>query len=116
MYNSNNRTKDNEEDIKELERLDYLDGAKFIHTYMGMTLRENQRDYYFAKLDKYFPNLKQQYIKYYGLKYNCKAPNCKKLYKIFTDECKKYGILYNMKDIIKQYKKEININEQMTLF
>lgn len=107
---------DNEDDIKELVKLAHESGVKFIHTYMGMTLRENQRDYYFAKLDKYFPNLKQQYIKYYGLKYNCKAPNCKKLYKIFTDECKKYGILYNMKDIIKQYKKEININEQMTLF
>lgn len=107
---------DNEDDIKELVKLAHESGAKFIHTYMGMTLRENQRDYYFAKLDKYFPNLKQQYIKYYGLKYNCKAPNCKKLYKIFTDECKKYGILYNMKDIIKQYKKEININEQLTLF
>lgn len=107
---------DNEDDIKKLVKLAHESGAKFIHTYMGMTLRENQRDYYFAKLDKYFPNLKQQYIKCYGIKYNCKSPNCKKLYKIFTDECKKYGILYNMKDIIKQYKKEININEQMTLF
>ena len=30
---------DNEEDIKELVRIDYINGAKFIHTYIGMTLR-----------------------------------------------------------------------------
>lgn len=116
MYNSNNRTKDKEEDIKELERLDYLDGAKFIHTYMSMTLRENQRDYYYQKLDKLFPNLKAKYIKYYGNRYNCLVPNYKKLYKVFTEECQKYGLLYQMNDIIKKYKKEIKTNEQISLF
>ena len=107
---------DKEEDIKLLVKLAYENGAKFIQTYMGMTLRENQRDYYFDKLDKYFPNLKEKYIKYYGQKYNCAVVNYKKLYKIFTDECDKYGILYNMKDIIKAYKKNINDNEQISLF
>ena len=38
---------DSEEDIRELVKLAYENGAKFIHTFMGMTLRENQRDYYF---------------------------------------------------------------------
>lgn len=107
---------DNETDIKELVRLAYKYGAKFIHTYMGMTLRENQRDYYFDKLDKHFIGLKQNYIKYYGDKYNCIIPNYKRLYKVFTDECTKYGILYDMKDIIKAYKKEIKSNEQIALF
>lgn len=107
---------DKEEDIKKLVRLAYENGAKFIHTYMGMTLRENQRDYYFEKLDQHFTGLKQKYVKYYGNKYNCVVPNYKRLYKIFTDECDKYGILYNMNDIIKAYKKEIKTNEQITLF
>ena len=40
---------DSEEDIRELVKLAYENGAKFIHTFMGMTLRENQRDYYFLK-------------------------------------------------------------------
>lgn len=83
---------------------------------MGMTLRENQRDYYFNKLDQNFNDLKEKYIKYYGNKYNCIVPNCKRLYKVFIDECNKYGILYDMKDIIKAYKKETKINEQITLF
>ena len=83
---------------------------------MGMTLRENQREYYFYKLDQHFIGIKEKYIKYYGDKYNCIVPNYKRLYKVFTDECIKYGILYDMKDIIKAYKKEIKSNEQITLF
>lgn len=107
---------DKEEDIKKLVRIASEYGAKFIHTYMGMTLRENQRAYYFDKLDEHFPGLKDKYIKNYGDKYNCLVPNCKNLYKVFTDECNKYGILYKMNEIIKAYKKESANNEQITLF
>lgn len=107
---------DNEEDIKELVRLAYKNGAKFINTFMGMTLRENQRDYYFEKLNQNFVGIKEKYFKYYANKYNCVVPNYKKLYKIFTDECNKYEILYNMNDIINVYKKEIKDNEQISLF
>ena len=96
---------DKEEDVKELVKLAYENGAKFIYTYMGMTLRENQRDYYFNKLDEHFIGLKEKYIKYYGDSYNCVVLNSKRLYKVFIDECNKYGILYNMSDIIKAYKK-----------
>ncbi len=107
---------DNEEDIKTLVRLASEYGAKFIHTYMGMTLRENQRDYYFNKLEEHFIGLKNKYIKTYGYKYNCMPPNFKYLYNVFVKECDKYGILYKMEDIIKAYKKEIINNEQISLF
>ena len=107
---------DNENDIKELVRLAHESGAKFIQSFMGMTLRENQREYYYKKLDEHFKGLKDKYIKYYGERYNCAPLNYKKLYKVFTDECDKYGILYNMSDIIKAYKKEIKSNEQLSLF
>ena len=107
---------DNEKDIIKLVALAHESGAKFIQTYMGMTLRENQRDYYFEQLDKHFKGLKGKYINYYGERYNCAVPNHKRLYKVFTTECDKYGILYDMKDIIKAYKKEIKDNEQISLF
>lgn len=107
---------DGEEDIRKLVKLASQYGAKFIHTYMGMTLRENQRAYYFNRLEQNFDGLKEKYIEYYGDRYNCVVPEYKKLYKIFTDECDKYGILYNMSDIIKAYKKEVKMNEQITLF
>ncbi len=105
---------DKEQDIKKLVELAYKSGAKFIHTYMGMTLRQNQRHYYYNKLDENFVGLKNKYIEYYNDRYNCIVPNSTKLYEVFINECNKYGILYNMKDIIKSYKRKEN--EQVTLF
>ena len=107
---------DKEDEIKKLVELASRSSAKFIHTYMGMTLRENQRAYYFDKLDEKFPGLKEKYIKTYGDKYNCLTPNYKQLYKAFTAECDKYGILYKMKDIIRAYKKDGTNDEQISLF
>lgn len=106
---------DSEEDIKKLVKLAAMNGAKFIHTYMGMTLRENQRDYYFQKLDQYFPGLKKKYLAYYKNRYDCSVPNYHHLYKIFTTECQKYGLLYKMSDIIAAYKKEPS-EKQLSLF
>ena len=105
---------DNEENIKELVRLAHESGAKFIHTYMSVTLRENQRDYYYEQLDKHFGDLKFRYIRKYGGKYYCNVPKATKLYETFKKECNKYGILYDMRDIIDAYKKEVI--EQITLF
>jgi len=107
---------DKEDDIKKLVELANEYGAKFIHTYMGMTLRENQRVYYFEKLDEKLPGLKEKYIKTYGDRYNCLVPNYKQLYKVFADECDKYGILYKMNDIIRAYKKKSTNDEQISLF
>lgn len=107
---------DKEEDIKELVKSAYKNGAKFIHTYMGMTLRENQREYYYRKLDANFGNLSKKYINYYGYKYECVVSNYKKLYKVFIDECNKYGILYKMEDIIGAYKRKVKTTEQISFF
>lgn len=106
---------DKAEDIMKLVKMAHDSGAKFIYTYMGVTLRENQRDYYFEKLDQNFMGLKQKYVQLYGMKYNCFVPNYKRLYEIFKTECDKYGILYDMDKIIKAYQK-VRINEQLSLF
>lgn len=56
---------DKESDIKELVRLAHKAKAKFIHTYMSVTLRENQRDYYYQKTRRIFSWFKgkiHQYI------------------------------------------------------
>lgn len=107
---------DKEEDIKRLVRLAYENNAKFIYTYMAVTLRENQRDYYYEKLDLNFKGIKQKYMQCYGMRYNCMVPHYKRLYEVFKNECDKYGILYNMDKIIKAYQKNIQVNEQLTLF
>ncbi len=61
---------------------------------MGLTLRDGDREYYYAALDKYFPGLKDKYIKTYGSQYELPSPDNKQLMKIFTDTCKEHGIMY----------------------
>lgn len=95
---------DSEENIKEVIKLSHDNGAKFVFSMGGVTLRENQRAYFFQELDKIFPGLKEKYIKTYGNNYFCYPLN-KNLRYVFRDECKKYGLLYKMEDIIKAYKK-----------
>lgn len=105
---------DTEENIKEIIKLSYENGAKFVYSMGGVTLRENQREYFYEQLDKKFPNLKEKYIKTYQNSYFCKPTN-KYLGKIFKEECEKYGLLYKMSDIVKAYKNEIEDEEQLTL-
>ena len=107
---------DSEENIRELVRLSYLHSAKFIHCYFGMTLRDRQRQYYYQKLDELFPGLKQKYQQVYGAKYNCMVKDHKHLRYVFQKECQKYGLLYKMEDIIKDYKKHQQTYEQLSLF
>lgn len=95
---------DSEENILKIVRTAYECGVRIIYPAFGMTLRQNQRDWYYEKLDKIFPNLSDKYRRYYGGRYNCVSPNAKKLWSVFAVECDKHGILYNMKDIIRAYK------------
>ncbi len=106
---------DTEDNIKNMVRLSYESGAKFIYTYMGVTLRDNQRLYYYNKLDQYFPMVKEKYIKNYGNSYNCISKKANNLYKIFIEECNKYGIVYKMKDIVNLYINKEK-SEQISLF
>lgn len=98
---------DNVENIKNIVREASKCGAKFIYAYgMGVTLRQNQRDYYYEQLLEKFPreNLVGKYIETYHNQYECASPNSKILWEVFVEECEINGILYKMKDIIKGYK------------
>ena len=93
-------------------------GAKFIFAYgMGLTLRGNQREYYYEKLSKLFPNefLVKKYMNIYGEKYECSSLEHRKLWDIFKNECERCGILYKMNDIINAYRKDYE-ETQISLF
>ncbi len=109
---------DSEDNIRNIVREAHNSGAKFIFAYgMGLTLRGNQRAYYYEQLSRLFQreNLVRKYIHTYGDRYECESSNGKKLWKTFTEECNKYGIIYKMKDIIKDYRKNYE-EEQLSLF
>lgn len=109
---------DNEENIKKIVKRTAEVGGKFIFAYgFGVTLRDRQREFFYKNLSNKFldKSLIKKYKDTYGNSYECPSPNIKKLYKVFTNECNKYGIIYNMEEIILAYKKDY-YNEQITWF
>ncbi|MBP2642569.1 MAG: Elongator protein 3/MiaB/NifB [Firmicutes bacterium] len=106
---------DDEENISDIIRLAYENGAKFIYPAFGVTLRQNQRDWYYRKLEEYFPGLKQKYINQFGNAYECRSPKAKALWQLFHKECDRLGIFYKMEDIISSYKQGYGDN-QLSLF
>jgi DNA repair photolyase len=60
---------------------------------MGLTLREGDREYYYAALDKNFPGLKKKYINTYGNAYELQSPNNDQLMRMFERICRKNNIL-----------------------
>lgn len=106
---------DTEDNINGIIELAHKSGAKFIYPAFGVTLRQNQRDWYYEKLDELFPSIKEKYIKHYGNSYECRSPRAKELFGLFKKKCNESGILYKMNDIIMEYKKPYQI-EQLSLF
>lgn len=106
---------DSEDDIRHLVQLAKQNSAKFVLSYMGVTLRENQREYYYQKLDENFKGLKEKYMYQYGNRYSCAPVDSRKLYNVFKEACHEHGLLYRMSDIIKAYKRPAQVEEQLTL-
>lgn len=108
---------DNEENIRSIVNAAHETGANFIYPSFGVTLRNNQREWFFDCIKEQFPeqDLVASYIRRYGNSYGCTSPHVKKLWAIFTKECERFGILYKMPDIIHSYKKNYEIT-QLSLF
>ncbi len=103
---------DTEENIKGIVEKAAKAGAKYISPSFGVTLRDNQRKYFFEKIG---PELTEKYVKKYEEAYSCASPNHDYLRNYFETLCRKYGILYKMSDIINESVKHIK-REQLTLF
>lgn len=108
---------DSEENIRAIVKRAGEAGARFIFPAFGMTMRHGQREWYLEKLEQLFPGqgLPERYITRYGNRYRCSSPHAKKLWGVFTGECQKAGILYDMKDIICAYKRGYEMR-QLSLF
>ena len=85
---------DTEENITSIMNECVRTGVKGIIDFgMGLTLREGDREYYYAALDKHFPGLKQRYIRTYGNAYELPSPNAKKLTDIYKSICRENGMM-----------------------
>lgn len=83
---------------------------------MGLTLREGDREYYYAALDKHFPGMKQRYIKCYGNSYELPSPNSEELLKLLHDFCKEKGMMSNPYECFKFMEEIPDRFHQMSLF
>ena len=83
---------------------------------MGLTLRDGDREYYYAFLDRHFPGMKEQYIRRYGNAYALPSPRAKELTALFHAICEDNGIL-SSPDACFQYLDDFpDKNPQMSLF
>jgi len=92
-----NDTRDNISGI-----LDYCIEAKVYGVIcfgMGLTLREGNREYFYAQLDKMFPGLKEKYIRNYGSQYIVSSPDNDGLMKLFHERCAENGIVHSNEKI-----------------
>ena len=108
---------DTEENIKAILDECIRVGVKGIICFdMGLTLRDGDREYYYAALDKHFPGMKKRYIERYGNSYELPSPNAKKLMSIFRKTCRDNGMMYSPDECFK-YMNELPENYvQLSLF
>ncbi|GHV17952.1 radical SAM protein [Clostridia bacterium] len=108
---------DTEENLRGL--LDYCVRAKvkaILCFGFGMTLRDGNREYFYAKLDEDFPGLKERYVKTFGNSYECRSPNNDKLWAILQSECCTHGIMYGTDNVFAYMREFESKSEQLSLF
>ena len=66
---------------------------------IGTTLRDGDRAYFYAALDRHFPGMKQRYIRKFGNSYSCASDNHEKLMRIFYEACQKHGVMSDVGEI-----------------
>ena len=85
---------------------------------MGLTLREGNREYFYAQLDRLFPGLKERYIQSYGTQYVLNSPRNTELMRLFHSFCEEKGMMHDNDEIFRYLSRfeEKRSGEQMSLF
>ena len=83
---------------------------------MGLTLREGDREYYYAALDKHFPGMKERYIERYGNAYDVPSPRAKELTAVFKKICRENGMLSTPQECFAFIEEFPEKYQQMSLF
>lgn len=98
------------------ENLVWLPIEQIICFGMGLTLREGDREYYYAALDRHFPGLKERYIHRYGNAYELPSDHSAELLTLFHDTCQKHGILHDPDECFSYLHEFPEPYEQLSLF
>lgn len=109
-----NDTKENIQAI--LEECVRTEVKGVINCGMGVTLRDGDREYFYAALDKHFPGMKERYIKTYGNSYELLSPDSKELSKLFHKICDENGIISDMQECFAFMEEFPEKHKQMSIF
>ncbi len=85
---------------------------------MGMTLRQGDREYYYAALDRHFPGLREKYHRRYGYAYDIQSDRAEELMQYFHAFCAERSIVSDWGQLF-EYLHEFPENkgyEQLSLF
>lgn len=110
---------DTEENIRGILELAGKAGVYGIITFgIGLTLRDGDREYYYEKLEKHFPGVRQKYITTYGNAYEIPCPHSRELTKLFYGLCREKGMESNTHKIFSYMSEfeEKNPVRQMSLW
>ncbi len=108
---------DTEENITSILKECVRTGVKGVIDFgMGLTLRDGDREYYYAALDRHFPGMKERYMKRYGNAYELPSPNAKELKEIFRNICSENGILSDPEDCFRFMHEFPEKYSQMSIF
>ncbi len=108
---------DTEENITSLLEACVHAGVKGVICFgMGLTLREGNREYYYAALDRWFPGLRKVYETQYGNAYETASPNAGKLMRRFEEICEENHLLHTIDDCFGYLREMPKAYEQMRLF
>ncbi|MGF7144198.1 DNA repair photolyase [Anaerotaenia torta] len=108
---------DTEENLRGL--LDYCIQAKvrgIVCFGFGVTLREGDREYFYAQLDRLFPGMKQRYIQAFGNAYMCDSPKHNRLMRIFEETCRQHNILWKTEEVFAYLQEFETKYQQLSLF
>lgn len=85
---------------------------------MGMTLREGNREYFYSRLDRLFPHMKEKYMRIYGTQYQISSPKNNELMKLFHQICEDNGIVHDNSKLFEYLSRfeEKNSPVQLSLF
>ena len=84
-------------------------GATYILPWMGMTMRDQQREYYYTELDQHYPGTRQKYQCAYGDSYGCDSPHATHLYDVVNQFCTQQDIVTKLLLYTPQKEEQLNL-------
>ena len=110
---------DTEENLRGLLGCCFDAGVEVVVNFgMGVTLRDGDRQYFYAQLDRHFPGMKERYIRTFGDRYDCTSPNAAHLTAIFREECQAHGVICDSEEAMAYLSafEDKQAGEQLNLF